>query len=527
MTVSNTDVLEIYTGDGSTKAFAVPFDNRDNTDVVVILRDESDSSAITEVTQTVDIQYTLSGGPPATQVNMVTAPTATQKLIVLRDRPLTQSTDYINSNPVPAEAHEDAIDKLSHEDQELNEKVQNRSLLLNIGDRTKNLIPHLQASKFLKVKSDLSGFELVDVETGATTPVLPSGSTDRFLRLSDGATKTLEWVDPVVSPMGLRNIRLVTSGGTTKIVGDDGNDLSSSNIGWVRMPSATTPGKMVTLPLTSSPSFIDDTGASEILGERFGFTTSIAITVDVPFFGNFINTNDTGTGLKFGITRNNCMSVTPATAKQGIKGTASTDKDKDTLFIWDSATVAAGLPLLQIAGLRMRMSSSDDWTVQTLNHTNGDGIRPDPHFASEFDMPISQNGADSGNYFSASSGAGPIWTTPANIVYKWGVKPGGYIWYNFSTRNAGVVATTGNASDMFVHLPAAFDGTTTGEGIPVGVCNYAGTASDGANLIAIGGQSQARISNALQTQLDANNFVGTNDHDIIGSGIYRAFREVI
>ncbi|MBZ9629140.1 hypothetical protein LB450_13645, partial [Psychroflexus sp. CAK1W] len=66
-----------------------------------------------------------SGGSITTTV----APTATQKLSILRNVPFTQLTHYVPNDPFPAASHEQALDKLTMETQQLNEGL-SRSITL-------------------------------------------------------------------------------------------------------------------------------------------------------------------------------------------------------------------------------------------------------------------------------------------------------------------------------------------------------------------------------------------------------------
>ena len=61
---------------------------------------------------------------------MVTAPAAGTTLLIRRNTELTQETDYVANDPFPAETHEDALDKLQMQNQELEEEL-NRSIKIS------------------------------------------------------------------------------------------------------------------------------------------------------------------------------------------------------------------------------------------------------------------------------------------------------------------------------------------------------------------------------------------------------------
>lgn len=116
MSLSDLDVKQLYTGNGSTQAFAIPHalvssTGTSSTEVAVYLVDETVVPA-TETLQTLTTHYTLTGGPPVTTVNMLIAPTASQKLLIKRAIALTQPLTLSTNGPYPAASHELALDRL-------------------------------------------------------------------------------------------------------------------------------------------------------------------------------------------------------------------------------------------------------------------------------------------------------------------------------------------------------------------------------------------------------------------------------
>lgn len=99
MAVSDTDVKQIYQGNGSTTVFAIPFafQSGDISHIKVYLRDETDADNITETLKTITTHYTLNSATVPTNVTMLSAPTSTQKLIIVRVSPLTQQTSFVGS----------------------------------------------------------------------------------------------------------------------------------------------------------------------------------------------------------------------------------------------------------------------------------------------------------------------------------------------------------------------------------------------------------------------------------------------
>lgn len=111
MTVSSSTARVSYSGNGSTKAFAVNFYFLSDSHLKVILR----AADGTETVKTLATDYTVTGAanPAGGTVTMVVAPASGQTLVILRNVPNTQETDYQANDPFPAESHERALDKLT------------------------------------------------------------------------------------------------------------------------------------------------------------------------------------------------------------------------------------------------------------------------------------------------------------------------------------------------------------------------------------------------------------------------------
>jgi hypothetical protein len=151
--LTNTTTKQIYQGNGATIVFAIPFDIvkdlTGDTEVEVILRDESDPLNPVETLQVITTNYTLTGGSPVTDVTMVVAPPATSKLLVRRKFPLTQIADYITNGGFPAETHELALDRKVAMIQMLNEIFSRLSAFAPSSPTLNKTMPEPQAGKLL------------------------------------------------------------------------------------------------------------------------------------------------------------------------------------------------------------------------------------------------------------------------------------------------------------------------------------------------------------------------------------------
>jgi len=122
MTVSSTTSRADYTGNGSTTAFTVPFYFLDNSHVTVYSTVIATGATTTLVLGT---DYTLAGAGVSTggTVTTTVAPTTSQKLSILRSVPQTQLIHYVPNDPFPAATHEQALDQLTMEVQQVNETL--------------------------------------------------------------------------------------------------------------------------------------------------------------------------------------------------------------------------------------------------------------------------------------------------------------------------------------------------------------------------------------------------------------------
>ena len=130
MTISTTTIKNSYSGDGSTTAFNYTFKITDQDDIDVIIR----SASGTETTKTITTHYTVSGvgnaGGGTITFTSGNIPTATETVLLRRSTPLTQGVDLIENDPLPADTLEDALDKLTSINQELQEQA-DRSLKIS------------------------------------------------------------------------------------------------------------------------------------------------------------------------------------------------------------------------------------------------------------------------------------------------------------------------------------------------------------------------------------------------------------
>ena len=126
MTITSTVNKVAYTANGTSKNFTVPFYFIYNTDLKVYRQIGNIQELLI-----LDTDYTVTGMAESTNntifkdggtIVMNTMPAAGTRLIIFREVPLTQETDYQEGSTFPAILHELALDKLTMITQQLKEK---------------------------------------------------------------------------------------------------------------------------------------------------------------------------------------------------------------------------------------------------------------------------------------------------------------------------------------------------------------------------------------------------------------------
>lgn len=212
--------------------------------------------------------------------------------------------------------------------------------------------------------------------------------------------------------------------GTFTVHGQDGMALSASNPAFITMQDPAAFGELLTISVTANQDFIDDNGASQIIGNLFGLTTGIATSVDIPFF-LYAVMNDAMNNIAFMISRFPNATTAPVAAKIGMPSTPAADT-QGSFFSLENVTAAdyEGNTCMSIGSFRMRMSAADDWTVQALAARDGIG-----HYQEglQFAFPRGQFGSASGKVFKNNG------TPPAEIAPD--DSDGGFTYYVDSENN--------------------------------------------------------------------------------------------
>ena len=131
MTISSTTVKNSYNGDGSTTTFSYTFKIFANSDLQVIIRN---NTTATETVKTLTTHYTVTGAGSASGGSVIftagNIPASGETVVLRRAVPQTQAIDYIANDPFPAESHEEGLDRAMMTLQQVQEEV-TRSIKLS------------------------------------------------------------------------------------------------------------------------------------------------------------------------------------------------------------------------------------------------------------------------------------------------------------------------------------------------------------------------------------------------------------
>ena len=200
MTVQTTTSRADYNGNGLTTSFAVPFYFLDSTHIKVIRTDTSTAPAtVSTLALTTDYSVTGAGVQAGGTLVMNTAPTATQKLAVLRNVPQTQLSHYVPNDPFPSATAENIADQLTMEVQQLQEQA-SRAVTFPAAEGVGGTLP-VAASR----ANNLFGFD----SNGNPVAVAPAAQSATALQalLAGSTGSSLISFKPIGVAAGITNLQ--------------------------------------------------------------------------------------------------------------------------------------------------------------------------------------------------------------------------------------------------------------------------------------------------------------------------------
>src|SRR5215471_13719033 len=122
MTVTAGEARVEYAGNGTTVAYAYPYEFFQNDDLKVY---DYDNTAKTGTPLIAGTDYTVSGAlnPTGGTFTLTTATAGGHTLIIVNDPDLIQPTHYVNADDFPAASHESALDRLTKITQSLADQI--------------------------------------------------------------------------------------------------------------------------------------------------------------------------------------------------------------------------------------------------------------------------------------------------------------------------------------------------------------------------------------------------------------------
>ena len=211
MTVPTEIKRKEYSGSGSAGPFTITFP---------ILAETHLSVSKVVVATGVTTALTLNAGSNGYTVNTgLTTITLTEvlasgsKLVILRDLPLKQETDYIANNAFPAETNEQALDYLTMVAQQLDEKIDRAVLLPETSSTTGIVIPEPEAGLFLAWNATADALENT---AGIAGPQGPQG--DPGTGNVNGQASSVDSEIALFSGTGGKTIKRATGSGVVKVV---------------------------------------------------------------------------------------------------------------------------------------------------------------------------------------------------------------------------------------------------------------------------------------------------------------------
>lgn len=196
MTLASSTARVSYDGDGATASFSTAFSFLENSHVKVVHR----STTGVETTWVLGTQYTLTGAGTgaAGTVTVVTSPTdytpaSGERLVILRNVPLTQNRDLPAAGPFPSATVEGGLDQLTMMVQQIDETLDRTLRFGETSDATATL-PDPSANTLIGWNS--AGTDLTNIALTAVLADFDSvftGLADGDFLSYDGAT--LKWIN--------------------------------------------------------------------------------------------------------------------------------------------------------------------------------------------------------------------------------------------------------------------------------------------------------------------------------------------
>jgi len=268
MTLSTQVSKTSYSGNGSTKVFPLSFPFLRDADIKALLKEDGVETALTLGTH-----YTLlgAGNPTGGSLTMLTAPSASQTLVIWRAPDIVQEVDYVENSAFPAETHESALDLLTMICQALQEQV-DRAVLYPVSTAAADV---LGSTDFLDATTANKQAALASEQAALAAQLGAEVSAGQAAASAAIAIEVAATADGLVKVSGTDTLAQSLS---TKIVAGDGLAESLVNPGG-------TESLRLSLDLTQCPSRKNKLRNGAFRINQRGYVSGTALVQGVPSTG--------------------------------------------------------------------------------------------------------------------------------------------------------------------------------------------------------------------------------------------------
>lgn len=263
--------------------------------------------------------------------------------------------------------------------------------------------------------------------TGADPVFANLNSADGSITYTTGAGSLGLNLTRKMTTYGYTNVGMSYSAGTFTVNSENGSAFSSSNPGYISLPSLVTPGRVIRYTITANQTFVDHNGGVPTIdGNLFGFLTGDVQSTDVPFFLYAVSNSaavSPETSVTFMISRQAGRQISPLATDIGKTG-SSIATNEWCFFSLGNVTVAdyASSPCQMIGSFRMtKVSASNGWIVTALASRDGIGTFQQGQL---FQLSTGVMGAKAGSYWMNNGGTAPTFNAQS---YQYMINPDGTI----------------------------------------------------------------------------------------------------
>jgi len=207
------------------------------------------------------------------------------------------------------------------------------------------------------------------------------------------------------------NLGFTHAAGTLTLHGYEGTALSSTNPGYILMPSNATPGTYVLLPVTAN----DTLTVTDLTDNLLGSTVAVAWGNPMPLAIGFM-ADSSDANLEPIIYRTIPLRSTPSSDGDIGDPSSATADEQYSVFAWNDITQTnyTSKAIGGIGTIRATKDSSDVWTLTALDIQDGVGHWQENR---QFLFPVGHNGAAAGKHFLDNGGTAPVWSDTTSYRY--------------------------------------------------------------------------------------------------------------